>query len=228
MFYSLSFFGIALIIVGTFLQTSNHNIGKSKKENRKIENIVEKKYNNPLPALRELYQNDDIIAEIAISSLDFKELVVKANDNNYYLNHDIQKKDNKCGATFLDYRIENIDTAKQINIYGHNSDYYTLPFGVLENYQEESFFNEHLDVTLQTDSNLYHYKIFAISTIPKESDEHMLISSEQKDFLEHIKVMREKALFDTQEKITEKDKILILQTCLFNPERYLLLLAKKI
>lgn len=218
---------IIFILIGTFYFLGT-NKEKSKVDDKK--KIVENDYayENPFPYLREIYQNDDIIAEVEISSLDFKELVVKGNDNDYYLTHDIQKNKDKIGTTFLDYRTKDIDKAKQINIYGHNSDYYDLPFGILENYMDEKFFNNHQEITLKTDLNEYSYKIFAISTIPKESDEHMIISYEEEDFINHINKMRENALFDTKEKVTKKDQILILQTCLFNPEKYLLLFAKKV
>ena len=181
-----------------------------------------------LALFRDLYHNDDIIASIVIPSIELEELVVKGNDNDFYLNHNIQKNKDINGAIFMDYRTINVDFAKQINIYGHNSDSQDIPFGNLEKYQDENFFNNNLDLVLKTDQGNYSYKIFAASLEPKSYDEHMIISYEGEDFVNHVQRMRENALFDSNEQVTQNDQILVLQTCLFNPKQFLILYAKKV
>ena len=48
-------------------------------------------------------------------------------------------------------------------------------------------------------------------------------------FLNHVNLLRQNSLFDTGEEILKDDKLLILQTCLYNPEnRKILVLAKLI
>ncbi len=228
-----------ILVISLFLGSCffffNH--ASSKKENQKRELEIkeekqkeapEQNYKSNLPALRNLYQNQDIALELQIPSLDLKELIVKGNDNTYYLDHDLYKKETILGAIFMDYRTLDIDEANQLNIYGHNSNYQDIPFGKLEQYQEESFFQKHRDIIIKTDKNRYNYQVFAVSLVPKDSEEHMIISLKGEEFLNHVEKMRAKALFDTQEKITTDDHILLLQTCLFNPDQFLIVFAKRI
>lgn len=204
-----------------------HQEEVKKVTEQKIEK-KEKIYKSQISILKELYQNEDIIVELSIPSLDFNEIIVKGKDNIYYLTHDIQKKEKKQGTAFMDYRTLEIDTAKQINIYGHNSIDRDLPFAILENYQKEDFFKEHRNIILKTEKNYYSYKIFAVSRVPKNYEEHMIIAYEGEEFLNHVNKMRSNALLDTKENITKNDDILVLQTCLFDPKEFLLVFAKKI
>ncbi len=222
---------IALIMIffGFYLQRDKVIIKDKPKEEIKKEVKKEKEtYENPFPALRNLYQNNDIVGEVSIPTINLKELVVRTTDNDFYLNHDIKKEENVNGSIFIDYRISDIDNAKQVNIYGHNSTQdSTIPFKVLENYQDENFFKNNLQIILKTDKNIYNYEIFSVSIVPKSDNEHMIISYEGNLFLEHLALMRSKALFDTNIKVNSKDNILVIQTCLFNPENFLLIMAKK-
>ncbi len=181
-----------------------------------------------LAIFRNLYNNQDIIASIAIPSIELDELVVKGSDNKFYLNHNIQKNKDVNGAIFMDYRTLDVDSSKQINIYGHNSDSQDIPFGKLEQYQDENFFNNNLDLVLKTDNGKYSYRVFAVSLEPKDYDEHMIISYEGEDFVNHVQKMRQNALFDTNESVMQDDQILVLQTCLFNPKQFLILYAKRV
>ncbi len=208
----------------------NKPVNTEVKEKKKVKTKEKKDiYISPVPGLINAYNNSDIVSELTIPSIDFETPVAKANDNEYYLQHSFNKEDSKLGAIFVDYRTNDIDTAKQINIYGHNSDYYTLPFKILENYQDENYFNTNKDIYLNTSKQSLHYKVFASKIITTE-DEHMAINYGNYDnFLEHVSLMRENALFDTGENIKKEDKLLILQTCLYNPEgRKILVLAKLI
>ena len=99
------------------------------------------------------YKNNDIIAQLEIPSVHIKEPIVKTNDNDFYLTHDLHKKESKIGAAFIDYRTDNMETAKQINIYGHNSVSYDVPFKELENYEDEEFFNNNPNIILRTDNH---------------------------------------------------------------------------
>lgn len=225
-FFLLAIFVILLILFSLGLQNRNPKEAK-KKEKKEIEQ-KEEVYQSNIPKLRTLYQNEDIIAELRIPSLNLTEILVKGQDNDYYLTHDLEKNEKEQGSSFLDYRTLDIDTAKQLNVYGHNSPKKDLPFSVLESYQEEGFLEEHDLLLLNTEKNSYSYKIFAVTTVPKAYDEHMIIAYQGQKFLEHVQKMRANAIFDTQEEIQEEDSILVLQTCLFNPEEFLLLLAKKV
>lgn len=233
--YSLIIILIIILLGGTFfIKNSFHNnIEEEKKtdvtNNKYEENTNEGIYENRLPGLRELYQNNDIIAELEVPAINLVEPIVKGTDNKYYLNHDIQGQTTIKGAAFMDYRISDVDNAKQINIYGHNSDkdLDKFPFSKLEKYRQEDFFKNNPDVFLKTDNKIHKYKIFTVSIVSKDSDEHMLVLAQDEKFLNHVEAMRSNVLFDTGEVIKKEDNIIVLQTCLLHPDQLLLIIAKE-
>ena len=208
---------ILMIGIGFYFQASKLKTPDTNEDEKKMDEVQEDviPYENVFPSLRELYHNSDIKAELSISSINLKELVnsdaIKNNLDEYL------------------YRTSDIDMARQLNIYGHNSlDDETIPFKVLEQYLQEEFFFNNLLVDLKTDKGAYSYKIFAASVIAKSDNEHMIISLEGDEFLSHLSLMRSKALYDTKETVREDDHLLVIQTCLFNPEKLLLLMAKRV
>ncbi len=221
--------GICSLFLGIYLNSSNSldKKNESKKE-EKTTTIPKENYQSPIPQLIETYQNEEIVGQLLIPSINLSQPILKTTDNDYYLTHDIYRNETTIGAIFIDFRTEDINTAKQLNIYGHNSDYYPLPFHVLENYQQEDFFQANQDIYIRTDIQQMHYKIFAVNVIEPGSAEHMIISYQKERFVEHVLRMREESILDTKEEIKQNDQILVIQTCLFNPDgRKLLLLAKK-
>ena len=203
---------------------SQKHVTKKKKK----EEVVEV-YNSPVGELVSSYSNTDIVAQLQIPSVNFSYPVAQTVDNDFYLSHDFYKRESNLGAIYIDYRTGDLNTAKQINIYAHNSNYYTLPFKVLEGYQDQNFFNTNNDIYLYTDKKELHYKVFSIKIITSE-DEHMMIYfNDDEEFLSHVAKLRENAIFDTNEKIVKTDRLLILQTCLYNPEgRKILVIGKLI
>ncbi len=233
---------IAVLVLGTCIGVS-YALSNSHKnnDNQKLDKPVNKEeekepYVNHLPEAREEHNNPDIVGEVEVPAIGMKELIVKGTDNKYYLNRDIDKNYTVKGATFMDYHVKDVDNTREINIFGHNSDpnkvpyFPELPFEDLLKYQDEEFFNnkDNLEVIYRTDNGEYKYEIFMVSEIAKEDNEHMYINYQGEEYLNHIKKLRSKALHDTGVEITEEDKIFEMQTCLFNPARLLLVMAKRV
>ena len=65
-------------------------------------------------------KNPDTVAYIEIKNTNINYIVVKGNDNDYYLNHNFFREENKAGWVFSDYRNKFDGTDKNIIIYGHN------------------------------------------------------------------------------------------------------------
>ena len=110
---------VDLLIIFLFVIT-NYKVEYDEKEIIKLDNIKKISNNvNKLEIYKKQYNNDDIIGSIKIDGTKIDSLIVKGSDNKYYLNHSIDKKYNKIGTIFVDYRT-NL-SSKQINIHGHNS-----------------------------------------------------------------------------------------------------------
>lgn len=113
----------------------------------------------------------------------------------------------------MDYRVNG--DSKQINIYGHNSRTYNLPFRKLEKYLDEKFFNEHNMIYLQTDKRTRKYEIFSIKEI-KTDFEHMNIDISKKEFAKHIEKLKKDSIYETNIDYNNESNILVLQTCSYN------------
>lgn len=162
-----------------------------------------------LNAERDKYKNNNIVARLEIPDL-INILVVRGADNSYYLNHSIKnKKDNK-GTEFMDYRV-NTDS-KQINIYGHNSRTYDIPFRKLEKFLDEGYFEENKYIVLQTDSGRRIYKIFSLKEYASDY-EYMKVNLTGKEYLDHLNKMNEGSLYSREVEYDENSNLLVLQTC---------------
>lgn len=159
------------------------------------------------------YNNTDIIGILKIEGV-INTLLVQTDNNYYYLGHLVNKKYNKTGSVFVDYRT-NLEDSKQVNIFGHSSSTYDIPFNNLKKYLKEDFYNKHKTLTIETKDNTYTYEIFSVKVTSNEEHLNVDFNSSQ-DFLNHINTLKEDSLYDTNVSVTENDNILTLQTCIFN------------
>lgn len=178
------------------------------------------------------YPNLDIVGLIRIPGTDLNEVVVQGTDNDYYLNHDMFKSQNRAGATFLDYRIT--DESRKKIIYSHNSDTLDVPFKELENYYDYEYYLEHPLIEYVDDTKTTRYKIFSVFIETSDWSYVNLNFTSNEEYLEHINKLKEKSLYDTGITLSETDNILILQTCSHHkdyagyPNKYLLVIAREI
>ncbi len=202
--------------------TSLNVIDSSKKEtividdNPKQETInIELSTDIDLQQKREEYKNNDIVARLEIPDL-INILIVHGNNNEFYLNHDLYRKKDVKGTEYMDYRVNT--ESKQINIYGHNSRTYNIPFRKLEKFLDEEFFNSHEYIVLQTFNSKRIYRIFSI----KEDNgnyEHMKVNKKGKEFLEHIKTLKSNSIYTRDVEYDEDSNLLILQTCSYGKKK---------
>ena len=187
-------------------------------------------YQEEINRLKEQYHNDDIIAYLEIPNV-LKEVVVQTTDNDYYLNHDIEKKQNIIGGTFLDYR-NNIEESKKLLIYGHSDPEGTLPFVKLTNYNQEEFFQEHKNIFLISKNRKRKYEVFSSYIEQRDFDYVNLDNFNGLTYQEHLEKLKNKSLVKSSIELTEESKILLLQTCSFNENisgnrKYQLVIAKE-
>ena len=172
------------------------------------------------------FNNTDIIAELSIENTDLLTPVVKGSDNEYYLNHLLDKSRNSLGSVFLDYR-NNVDDRK-ILIYGHNSENVYTEFHLLENYLNEEYYYNHNDITLKTIDNTYNYKIFSVY-IATTNLQHVNLNFTDTEYYEHLNWLKSNSIYDTGVTIEPNSEILVLQTCYFDIDNsYVIISAKKI
>lgn len=229
---------ILLLGFSALLLTSNHknNNNTAKKvvsveKNNDTSNTTNSVAINDEDSIKEdklKPNNEDIVGSIKISGTNINEYIVQGDDNDYYLNHNLDKEEDIAGSVFLDYR--NNFSDKKLLIFGHNArKLKTVPFHDLEKYMDESFYkdNNYIDLTLNNEES--KWQIFSVMTVEKGNNTHMKLHFTDQEWTSHIDWLKSNSLYDTKVDVGANDNIVILQTCNYNPENtYLLVSAKKI
>ena len=138
----------------------------SQKDNDEVTPDVLEKY-------RTLYNsNRDLIGWIKISDTVIDYPVMQADDNEYYLSHNFDRKDDKAGCLFLDSKCDAVHGNDNYIIYGHHLTSGRM-FSSLSDYESESYYKKHPTITFDTiyEEGTYHYDTMAFGEIVKKRDE---------------------------------------------------------
>ncbi len=174
-------------------------------------------------------KNSDTVAFIHINNTLINYPIVKTNDNDYYLNHSFDKKKNKAGWVFMDYRNSIADLSDNTIVYGHSRLDGTM-FGTLKNillpdWQSDK---DNYVIFLSTLKENYLFQIFSIYTVDVE-DYYIVTdfndNSEKQKWLDTLK-QRNTVAVNTE--VDVKDKVLTLSTCYDNSGKRLVVHAKLI
>ena len=222
---------ILFLLIGSFcLQYFSNNNEElvSKEENKTADwNFVVKQVDDKtIDNYRKDYNNQDIIGELVIANSNFKEIVVQTSDNEFYLNHLVDKTYNRLGSIFMDYR--NTVDDRKIIIYGHNSEDIYTEFNLLENYLNFDYYKEHQDIYFKTINNNYHYKVFSVFIVINDY-RYINLNFSDDEYNKHLKYLKEQSVYDTYIDVNDNDEIIVLQTCYFQPKNsYLVVVGKKL
>lgn len=186
--------------------------------------VEEKQYNIDFKSLKET--NNDVIAFLSVKGTNIENVIVKGNNNEYYLNHSLDRSYNQAGWTFADYRNKLNGTDKNIVIYGHNRRDGSM-FGTLKNILQEEWYNEeeNLEITFITENESYVYQVFSVYQI-KEEEYYTTTEFSKNEYADFIKVIKTRSIKDFGVQVTSEDSILTLSTCA-NDNRYRTVLHAK-
>jgi|GEM_PF-2930372 len=129
---------------------------------------------------------------------------VKGTDNEYYLHNTFEKRANKLGAIFIDYRCTDDFSGYHTIIYGHNARNGTM-FGSLYKYQDANYLDKHREIIItMPDKSKQTWRIFAARKSDIEDHAYRLNFSSPETF----------ALFaESLDAPAGTTKILTLSTC---------------
>ena len=227
---------IALIVSGTYLAVYFGDLSQQDNKIKNVQNIYEP-YNNDytrnednqfskFDKLKAII-NPDIIGWITISNTEVNNPVFQTDNNQFYVDHDMDKAYNSYGALFLDYRCR-IDpkalTRNQI-IYGHNMRYGAM-FGTLDEYRRIDFYKKNPLIQFDSLYEQRQYKIFAIMVVNDAEDDtfgytysaYRTDFTNDDDFMSWIQHSRDRSLFDTTVDVNTEDEIITLSTCCYDYE----------
>ena len=224
---------VALVCSGTYLIFYFADLGQ---QDAKIENIrnnyelnrddYTKNEDNQFSKFDILKsQNSDIVGWMTITNTEINNPIYQTVDNQFYVDHDMDKKPNSYGALFLDYRcnINPLSLTQNQIIYGHNMRYGAM-FGTLNQFRELDFYKA--NPLIQFDS-LYEqrtYKIFAAMIVNDTEDNtfgyiytpYRSTFTSETDFMQWIEHNRQRSLIDTPVDINSNDEIITLSTCCYD------------
>ena len=140
--------------LSNFLYEDNEDI---KENNKLLENQVTIR----MQKLQELSkENSDIVAWIEIPNTTINYPVLQCDNNDFYLNHDYQKKSTVLGSIFIDKDVNIKKPSNNFLIYGHRNKS-NMMFEELFRYKEEGFYEEHPKIRFTTLKDDSEYDIIA-------------------------------------------------------------------
>lgn len=176
--------------------------------------------------------NPDVKGWIQVSGTSINYPFVQGNDNDYYLHHSFYKDDNYAGWVFLDYRnarVSGVFGDKNTIIYGHALAIGPM-FGTLKDVLEpfwQDDTNNHV-VRISTEEENTLWQVFSIYTLPNTSDYLQVKFDSDTDFLDFVRTMSDRSVYDFNVSVGKNDKILTLSSCYVNSNSRIVLHAKLI
>ena len=189
--------------------------------------IYDIKYKMIFNELKEI--NNDTVGYLKVNNTNIDYPVVQSKDNDYYLKNDYYKASNRHGWIFMDYRNNSKNLDKNTIIYGHNLANQKM-FGTLRYALNSAWYNKTINqiITFNTPEKNMNWQIFSIYKVPVTTDYLKTSFTSDEDYLDFIKLIKERSINDFNIDVTKDDKILTLSTCSNGHDQRLVLHAKLI
>lgn len=162
--------------------------------------------------LQEKSGNSEVIGWLTIPDTTINYPVVKAEDNDFYLTHDLYRNSNSAGSIFMDYRNSGGMDEMNTIIYGHYMRDGSM-FADLHNYQSEEFLKEHSIITYDSQTEKTYWEIFSVYIVDPEFDYIQTVFADNQEYTDFITSIEDKSMFSSTEQVTVNDQILTLSTC---------------
>lgn len=101
---------------------------------------------------------------ISVEGTKIDYLITLAEDNDYYLDHDINGKKTVYGWIYFDYRNADPARRKNVVVYGHNMKDDTM-FGDLHKYEDKDFFKNHMEYEMEMFGKRYRIRLAYVAMI---------------------------------------------------------------
>ncbi len=168
--------------------------------------------------------NSDIKAWIKISGTNVDNPVYQTDNNDFYINHNMNKQSSRYGALFIDKNnvISENEVSRNTIVYGHHMRDGTM-FGSLKKYKDLSFYKAHSIIDFTTLYKEGKYKIFSvfITNTKEEHDENGVFNyrltkfETDEEFLNFVTELKVRSMIDTGVEVLASDEILTLSTCTY-------------
>lgn len=165
------------------------------------------------PQFEELNKvNQDIVGWVSVEGTNLHNPVLQAEDNDYYLNRNFTRENNRAGSVFMDFRNDITDMSQNTVLYGHAMRNDTM-FGSLKKFGDQDYADEHPVIYVDTLYDGYDIEIFAAyeTTIDFYYIETDFQTNDE--FEEFLGEVDSRSLIDTPVDVGRDDRIVTLSTC---------------
>lgn len=154
--------------------------------------------------------NEDVVAWIRIENTDINYPIVQADDNEYYLTKDINKKYSTCGWIFMNYKNNSDFSDRNTTIFGHNLKSGLMFKDLLKIYKNELGDDVKIEIYTQTEKRVFAvYSSYMIE--PEEYATQVLTTEEEQE--KYIKEILKRSSVTYNVVPTRSDKLITLSTC---------------
>ncbi len=215
--------GVIVIALCGMLYSLYNIIGwkKDNDKNKKVEETVsdyvniepeKEEYEVDFNELEKL--NSDTIGYIYVPNSGISFVVVKGNDNNYYLKHNFEKEKSKGGWIFMDYSNTGDITDKNIVIYGHNRLDGSM-FAPLKKTFSKDWISDpkNLDIIYVNKQGIYKYRVFSQYTINAEDYYIKTAFNDDDEYKTFLKEMKKRSINKFDLNVDDVSSIITLSTC---------------
>lgn len=143
-------------------------------------------------------------------------------DNQFYLNHLPDGRENALGSLFLDCRSGG--DSRNLVIYGHNGANGKM-FGILKRYESQEFLSEHGTLILATRDRLYLCPVLSVRRTAADGSAYTLEFEDEAALADYIRQAAEESLCRTDAELSGSAGVLTLSTCTGWPNQRLIVQA---
>ncbi len=187
---------------------------------KEAEDILSEEERSILAGIQKLHEeNEEVIGWIAFDNMDISYPVMRAKDNDYYLDHTYSGEENPAGSIFMEASNMPDFSDYHTIVYGHNMKNGSM-FGSLKNYKIKDHYKGNEYFTVYTLDSVYRYQIFAYYDISMYGDVYHNQFGPDEYFQMFIDKMVSRSYYDTGVKPKKTDRILTLSTCSTKGNRF--------
>ena len=174
-------------------------------------------------------KNPDTVGYLKIRNSNINYVIVKTNNNEYYLKHNFNKEYSSAGWIFADYRNKFDGTDRNIIIYGHSMKDESM-FGSMYKLFDYDWLNdkENLDIVFNTPNGDMIYRIFSMYRI--EAEDYYITTDFNSDgeFEKFINNLKNRSSRNLGVDVSSSDQIITLSTCTSDLNKRIVIHAKRI
>lgn len=179
--------------------------------------------------------NKKLIGWIKIDDTYIDYPVLQTSNNEYYMNHNFDQKEDSNGSIFLDTNCSILPRSTNLIVYGHHMRSGRM-FGQLNKYSSEDFYKEHKLIQFDTIYEKNTYEVMYVFRSRIYTEDAIVFkyyqfydAASETEFNSYMREMAEMSLYDTGVTAEYGDELLTLSTCdYYTDNGRFVVVAKKI